>query len=336
MNTFLKLTLSLFLALCFSFTYAQFPGGNRPGGTQNMNMGHLYGKIVDATTGKPIEAASVQLTQAKLDSVTKKRKDVVVSGMLTNKKGEFSLDNLGVIAQYKLKVTAIGYKASEQKAAFDMNMGASKPGDFSGMMNAVDKDLGNIKLETDMQQLQGVTVTASKPLLEMKIDRKVFNVEKNLTSVGGTAVDVMKNVPSVNVDIDGSVTLRNAAPQIFVDGRPTTMTLDQIPADAIASVEIITNPSAKYDASGGGSGILNIVLKKNRKTGYNGNVRASIDSRGMPGFGGDINLKQDKVNFFASTQTGVRKSLSEANSTRTDFLSATNTSHLTQANAPVE
>ncbi|WP_301924097.1 hypothetical protein [Ferruginibacter sp.] len=93
----------------------------------------------------------------------------------------------------------------------------------------------------------------------MSIDRKIFNVEKNITSVGGTAVDVMKNVPSVNVDIDGNVTLRNAAPQIFVGGRPTTMTLEQIPADAISTVEIITNPSAKFDASGGGSGILNIV-----------------------------------------------------------------------------
>ena len=109
----------------------------------------------------------------------------------------------------------------------------------------------------------------------MKIDRKVFNVEKNLTSVGGTAVDVMKNVPSLNVDIDGNVSLRNAAPQIFVDGRPTTLTLDQIPADEIASVEIITNPSAKFDASGGGAGILNIVMKKNKKAGYNGNINAS-------------------------------------------------------------
>src|SRR4029077_7124408 len=136
-------------------------------------------------------------------------------------------------------------------------------------------------------------------------------------SVGGTAIDVMKNVPSVNVDIDGNVSLRNAPAQIFVDGRPTTLTLEQIPADAIQSVEIITNPSAKFDASGGGSGILNIVLKKNRKAGYNGGVRASIDSRGKPGFGGDINIKQQKINFFASTQIGFRKSISEATTVRT-------------------
>src|SRR5882672_6128336 len=135
------------------------------------------------------------------------------------------------------------------------------------------------------------------PILEIKIDRKIFNVEKNLASVGGTAVDVMKNVPSVNVDIDGNVSLRNATPQIFVDGRPSTLTLDQIPADAIASVEIITNPSAKFDASGGGAGILNIVLKKNRKTGYNGNLRTGVDSRGGINAGGNFNLRQNKFNF---------------------------------------
>ena len=109
----------------------------------------------------------------------------------------------------------------------------------------------------------------------------------------------MRNVPSLNVDIDGAVTLRNNAPQIFVDGRPTTLTLEQIPADAIQSVEIITNPSAKFDASGGTAGILNIVLKKNRKSGYNGNLRAGIDQRGKYNIGGDINVRQGKVNAFA-------------------------------------
>jgi len=126
-------------------------------------------------------------------------------------------------------------------------------------MPGFEKDLGNIKLNAAATQLQEVTVTASKPLMRLDIDKKVFNVEKNIVNAGGTAVDVMKNVPSLNVDIDGNVLLRNAAPQIFVDGRPTTLSLDQVPADAIESVEVITNPSAKYDASGGGAGILNIV-----------------------------------------------------------------------------
>jgi outer membrane receptor protein involved in Fe transport len=335
MINFTKPSLFLAFTLSLSFTFAQFPGGagGRMGG-QNMNLGHFYGKIVETTSGKPVEAASVQLIQNKFDSLSKKRKDVIVSGMLTTKKGEFSLENLNIMASYKLKITAIGFKPIEQKVSFELNMGAARNGDFSSMLSGVDKDLGNIKLETDALQLQNVTVSASKPLLEMKIDRKVFNVEKNLNSAGGTAVDVMKNVPSVNVDIDGNVSLRNATPQIFVDGRPTTMTLEQIPADAIASVEIITNPSAKFDASGGGAGILNIVLKKNRKAGYNGNIRAGIDYRARPSLGGDFNMKQGKVNFFAAGQFGMRKSVSTVTSDRVDYLTNAK-AYLTQENKPI-
>ncbi|MBC7690095.1 MAG: TonB-dependent receptor [Aquabacterium sp.] len=299
-----------------------------------MNVGHFYGKVIDAATNKPIDAASIQLIQNKFDTATKKRKDVVVSGMLTSRKGEFSLENLPIMAAYRLVITAIGYKTLEQKPAFALNMAGGKPGDISSMLSAVDKDLGNIKMETDAKQLEGVTVTADKGLLTMGIDRKIFNVEKNIASVGGTAVDVMKNVPSLNVDIDGNVTLRNASPQIFVDGRPTTMTLEQIPADAIATVEIITNPSAKFDASGGGAGILNIVLKKNRKAGYNGNIRAGIDSRGKPQLGGDINIKQQKINFFAGAQLGFRKSISTVTTDRTDFYNKS-VAHLHQENGPV-
>ncbi len=138
-------------------------------------------------------------------------------------------------------------------------------------------------------------------------------------SAGGTALDVMKNVPSVNVDIDGNVALRNSSPQIFVDGRPTTLTLDQIPADAIESVEVITNPSAKYDASGGGAGILNIVLKKNRKTGYNGNVRAGIDKRGAVNGGVDFNARQGKVNFFGSVNVNQMKGRTTGTTNRLNF-----------------
>jgi outer membrane receptor protein involved in Fe transport len=332
---FFRICLSITLVFVTKTILAQIPGGGqgRMGGA-NMNVGHFYGKIVDSATNKAVEAASVQLIQNKLDTTTKKRKDVVVSGMLTSKKGEFSLENLAVMASYKLKITAIGYKTIERKVAFEMNMSGMKNGDMSGMLNAVDKDLGNIKLNVDAQQLENVTVSSAKSLLTMGIDRKIFNVEKNLTSVGGTAVDVMKNVPSINVDIDGNVTMRNAAPQIFVDGRPTTLTLDQIPADAIATVELITNPSAKYDASGGGAGILNIVLKKNRKAGYNGNLRASIDSRARPGFGGDINIKQQKVNFFAAGMLGMRKSISEVETERTDYF-PNSIAHSLQNNNPV-
>jgi outer membrane receptor protein involved in Fe transport len=174
-------------------------------------------------------------------------------------------------------------------------------------MNNVDKDLGNIKLTSDASTLAGVTVSATKPMMKMDIDKKVFNVEKNIVSAGGTALDVMRNVPSVMVDIDGNVKLRNATPQIYIDGRPTTLSLDQIPADAIESVEVITNPSAKYDASGGNAGILNIVLKKNKKSGYNGNLMAGVDKRGAVNGGGNFNVRQGKINLSAAVMVNQMK-----------------------------
>lgn len=303
----------LFVLLAsFQVAHAQFPGagagGNRSGGGQQMNIGHFYGRIIDKTTNKGLDAASVQLIQNKFDTVSKKRADAVIGGMLTSRNGDFSLENLPVFGQYKLVITAIGYKRIEQKIAFDIKMG---PGvDRSQLLSAVDKDLGNIKMEQDATMLQDVTVTGTKPMIQMGVDRKIFNVEKSITSAGGTAVDVMRNIPSINVDIDGNVALRNAAPQIFVDGRPTTLSMDQIPADAIQSVEIITNPSAKYDASGGQSGILNIILKKNRKAGYNGSVRAGVDYRGKFMGGGDLNVRQGKINVFANVMYNQRKSKS--------------------------
>ena len=141
---------------------------------------------------------------------------------------------------------------------------------------------------------------------------------------------MLKHVPSVNVDIDGNVTLRNASPTIFVDGRPTTLTLDQIPADAIQTVEIITNPSAKFDASGGTAGILNIVLKKNRKAGYSGNFRAGVDERGKLNLGGDVNIRQGKVNVFANANFNQRKSISNGTTDRLTFPNTDSTTHLVQ------
>ncbi|MEO6814741.1 MAG: TonB-dependent receptor [Ginsengibacter sp.] len=317
----------LFTLLISGTLLGQMPGAMRGG--QNMNMGHFYGKVLDANTNKPLEAASVQLTQNKMETVTKKRRDYVIAALITDKKGDFSIDNLPVMGSFQILITAIGFTPYNEKISFNLKMG----GDMSQMMNAVDKDLGNIKMAPDTKQLEGVVVVANKNMLQMNIDRKVFNVDKSLTSVGGSAVDVMKNVPSVNVDIDGNVTLRNATPQIFIDGRPTTLTLDQIPADEIESVEIITNPSAKFDASGGGSGILNIVLKKNRKPGYNGNLRANLDSRFSKGFGADVNIKQGKINFFANTMYNQRKSRGTQNTTRIDNLDGT-VAKLTQVSSP--
>ncbi len=327
-NIYFKRTVFFYLAIALSSSvFAQYPGGGqgRPGGGQIPSIGHFYGKVVDAKTNKGIDGVSVQLITSKFDTVTKKMKEVPLAGMITNK-GDFSLENLPIFGNFRLRITAIGYKQYDQKVAFDLKMpkGGMQNAQSSDMQQAlagVDKDLGNIKLDADAQTLAEVTVSASKPLIQLGVDRKIYNVEKDISAQGGSGLDVMKNVPSVSVDIDGNVTLRNSTPIIFVDGLPTTLTLDQIPADAIESVEIITNPGAKYDASGGTSGILNIILKKNRKAGYNGNIRAGIDERGKFNLGGDLNVKQGKVNVFGSINFNERKSItSPENTTRSSFI----------------
>ncbi len=315
---------------------AQFPGAGTGAGKQGPpSIGHIYGKITDSS-GASVNEASVMILQNRFDSASKKKKDILLKAVITKSNGEFEFSDLPVMGPLKLKISAIGYKAYDQTVAFQMKMPAAgaKPGGndpsqamaaMSSAMNAFDKDLGKIKLVKDIQELANINVTSSKPMMKMDIDKKVFNVEKNIVSAGGTAVDVMRNVPSVQVDIDGNVALRNATPQIYIDGRPTTLSLDQIPADAIESVEMITNPSAKYDASGGNAGILNIVLKKNKKSGYNGNLRAGVDKRGGINAGGDINVRQGKFNFTASAMMNQNKSRTSGTTDRLNLFDDPNT-----------
>jgi outer membrane receptor protein involved in Fe transport len=322
------------LVLTCQAALSQIPGGGRPGGggnSQNMNIGHMYGKLVDSKTNKGLESVTVQLLGNKFDTATKKMKEVILTTMITKANGDFSFDNLSLFGNFKMKASALGYKAQEKALSFGIKMpqggganasgGGQAGGGMQQLIGMADKDLGNIKMETDATDLGNVTVTSSaKPQFELGIDRKIFNVDKNLVSTGGTATDIMKNIPSINVDIDGNVTLRNAAPTIFIDGRPTTLTLDQIPADIIDKVELITNPSAKYDASGGNAGILNIVLKKNKKSGYNGGIRTGIDSRGKINLGGDFNLRQNKVNISLNGNFNERKSVSSGITDRNNLL----------------
>ncbi len=289
------------------------PMGARAGST-NMNQGHFYGKIVDANK-KGIEGVTLQIKGTKFDPVTKKSSEVILGTMLTAPNGDFSFENLPVMGNFKLTISSIGYKKLEKQLNFGIKMGGGQS--MQEMMALVDKDLGNIKLEESPTDLQSVTVSSSaKPQFEMGIDRKIFNVDKNIVSTGQTAVEVMKNIPNLNVDIDGNVTLRNATPTLLIDNRPTTLTMDQIPADIIDKVEIITNPSAKYDASGGNAGILNIVLKKNKKNGYNGGIRSGIDMRGKFNGGGDLNLRNNKLNFSMSANMNGRKSINSSKNER--------------------
>jgi outer membrane receptor protein involved in Fe transport len=269
----------LYLSIQAQVERDQQPSPDVPG--LKINSNRLYGKLIDKKTGKPIEAASVQVFLASSDSV--------ITGMLSKPNGDFSFTDLNAGQDLKLVISAIGYTLYEQT----IEAGGT------GIRNKIDKDLGNIELEGEVQVLGGVTVVSNKPVLELGIDRKVYNVAKNLTAVGGTAIDVMKNIPSVKVDIDGNVQLRNTQPQIFIDGRPTILTLDQIPADNIEKVELITNPSAKYDAASSG-GIINIVLKKNKRVGLNGIISASVGVPKVFNSNLNLNLRQGKFNFFVS------------------------------------
>ncbi len=306
-------------------SFAQYPGaGARGMGAGANNMGHFYGKIVDASN-KGVDGITLQLKGTKFDPATKKSSESILGTMFSAANGDFSFENLPVMGNFKLIVSGVGYKKLEKPLSFNLKMGAGQ--NMQDMLAMVDKDLGNIKIETSTEDLKTVTVSSSaKPQFEMGIDRKVFNVEKNLTSQGQTAVEVMKSIPNLNVDIDGNVTLRNAAPTLLIDNRPTTLTMDQIPADIIDRVEIITNPSAKYDATGGNAGILNIVLKKNRKNGYNGGVRAGVDMRGKFNGGGDMNLRDSKFNFSLNANVNGRKSISTSTNDRQILGSALPTS----------
>ncbi|MGZ5222315.1 MAG: carboxypeptidase regulatory-like domain-containing protein, partial [Chitinophagaceae bacterium] len=235
--------------------------------------GLVFGQLIDAS-GQGVTGASVAILKMKFDTSSQTFKGSLLKGTITKSNGQFSLEDIPFNDPFQLKISAIGYKPYTQFISL-------KPAD-------VLKDMGKLSLTEDSKQLEELKIRAVQPLLRADIDKLSFQVEKNMITAGGTALDVMRHVPSVQVDIDGNIKLRNAVPQLFVDGRPTNLTLEQIPADAIESVEIITNPSAKYDASSGGAGILNLVLKKNRKTGYNANLRFGIDKRGAVNGGADL------------------------------------------------
>ncbi|MCM5528715.1 outer membrane beta-barrel protein [Parasegetibacter sp. NRK P23] len=260
--------------------FAQPPAQDGP---PRVKDGKLYGRITDEKTKKGIDAASVQLFIVKeQDGIFK---DSLVRGMLTKPNGDFSFEGLPLNDSLKMMLSAVGYAFTE----YGLNpIGATGA-----------QDAGNIKLAPEATVLDNVTVTASRPTMQMGIDRKVFNVEKNLMATGGTAVDIMRNIPSITVDVEGNIELRNSTPQIFIDGRPTILTLEQIPADNIERVELITNPSAKFDAASGG-GIINVILKKNRRLGFNGTVSAGIGTPEVLNGNANLNLREGKFNFFLS------------------------------------
>tara|TARA_R110001592_G_scaffold237306_9_gene496327 strand:- start:20654 stop:23029 length:2376 start_codon:yes stop_codon:yes gene_type:complete len=179
-------------------------------------------------------------------------------------------------------------------------------------LNNSDINFGDIFLAQNSQTLNEVSVVAEKSTVEFKLDKRVFNVGKDISSTGMGAMEVLNNVPSVNVDIEGTVTLRgNAGVQILINGKPSVLADEQsnalgsITADMIESVEVITNPSAKYEAEGS-SGIINIILKKEDKKGFNGSMSFNTGIPNNHSLGGSVNYRTEKFNFFSQFGLGYR------------------------------
>ncbi|MDR6844595.1 TonB-dependent receptor domain-containing protein [Flavobacterium granuli] len=248
-------------------------------GPPTFNKIKVSGKIVDKTSNQPLEYATIALKNIKNPKA--------VSGGITNGKGEFEADVIP--GEYDITIEFISFKPLEIKGK-----------------NITEKtSLGTIRLEDDASQLDEVIVRAEKSSVEIKLDKKVYNVGQDMMVKGGTVSDVLDNVPSVSVDTEGNVSLRGSDNiRILIDGRPSyavniAEALRQLPADAVDKVEIITNPSARYDAEGG-SGIINIVLKKGKNQGFNGTIIASTGIPETYGLSGNVNYKTEKLNYFTN------------------------------------
>ena len=272
---------------------------------ETIASGTITGRIVDSTTHQPIEYASISLvTQAD---------DKVVNGATTDDKGKFALTAIAD-GTYKMQVYFIGFKTGiKTNIVIDKNNSIITLGDF--------------KLISTTAKLKEVEVTAEKGLIENKIDKMVYNAEKDVTSQGGVASDMLKKIPQVSVDIDGNVELQgNSNIRFLINGKPSTLfgnniadVLQAIPASQIQSIEVITSPGAKYDAEGTG-GIINIILKKVTAQGINGNVSVTGSTRNQTG-SFNINGRKGKigVNAFVSGNALIpAHSITDMNRVTTD------------------
>jgi len=242
MKNFLLTILISFLSL--TNLVAQNGNGRQNNST---STGKIFGSLYDAQTNQIIEYGNIVLYRIKDSSM--------VNGTITDKQGKFVLDNLQ-FGMYYIKTSFIGY-ATKFIDSIRVNP------------KSLEVDLGKIMLDEQSIELGNVLVTGQKEMIINNLDKKVINVEKDLTTTGGTAVDVVGNIPSVTVDLDGNVSYRgNQNITILIDGKPSVLVgasnsdiLNSIPASQIESIELVTNPSARYDPDGT-SGILNIILKK--------------------------------------------------------------------------
>ena len=246
---------------------------------------NLSGKIIDKETSVPVEFSIITISK----SDTKQ----VVNGGTADANGNFNIElNNG---NYDIKIEFPGYKTQQK---LDQNI-------------SVDTNLGTISLETESNQIETVLIRGEKTTVDIKLDKKVYSVGQDLMVKGGTISDVLDNIPSVAVDVEGNITLRgNENVRVLIDGKPSTAinvadALRMLPADAVDKVEVITNPSARYDAEGGG-GIINIILKKGKNKGLNGTIIATAGDPRNNGISANINSKTDNYNLFTTVSYNDR------------------------------
>ncbi|MHA7057905.1 TonB-dependent receptor domain-containing protein [Aquimarina sp. M1] len=280
-----KAILLFFLSLCCVLATAQ--------PNNDVIVGTVTGKVIDKNLNQPIPYATIIINDGS---------EKVVSGGITKEDGTFLIADIPN-GNYTLTIQFIGYTSHTQPIEISRK--------------SKDIDVGTISLEEEAQALDDVTIIAERTTIEQKIDRKVINVGKDLTTTGGTAAEIMQNIPSVNVDQDGNIALRgNPNVQILIDGKPTNISpsqlLKQIPSTSIKSVELITNPSAKYNPEGM-SGIINIVLRKNANIGFNGNINLGVNWDKNARFNSsiDLNYRSGKINVYGNYGANITKNLNQ-------------------------
>jgi len=272
----MKKTFLIALLLLSISIFAQRP--QRPQNQEQQPI-TITGTVLDKDDGLPLEYATLVL-----HSVENPQK---VTGGITDIDGNFKVEALP--GKYNISIEYISYKTYK----------------LPNQLLSESINLGTIKLALDVSQLEGVEVVGEKTTVEVRLDKKIYNIGKDLTTSGATISDALNNVPSVNVDVEGAISLRgNENVRILINGKPSALAgfgstdaLRELPADAIEKVEVITSPSARYDAEGT-AGILNIVLKREKTLGFNGSVNVNIGYPGQSGISVNANLRTDNFNIF--------------------------------------
>lgn len=284
------------LLLCMTSPFSTF--ANNP----NDALGVINGKVIDEISNEPVAYAAVVI-KSEDGSQT-------ITGGITTEDGSFEINKLPD-GTFVFEVQYIGYKTYSQKLVI-----------AKGKRTL---DLGTVTLVEETKELEGVELVAERTTIEQRVDRKVINVGKDLTTAGASASDIMNNIPSVNVDSQtGDITLRgNSNVRVMVDGKlsnvPVAQLLKQIPSTAIKSIELITNPSAKYNPEGM-SGIINIVLHKNANIGFNGNVNLGLTKGIEAKFNSsiDMNYRNGKFNFYGNYGNNIGKWVNDGSILRVD------------------